>query len=430
MRHPVHIATVATLGAIIVGAGVPDLRADDIADLKAQIRELDQKLRILERKQDIDREAAVEKAKAAPILTAGASGFSLQSANSNFVLKFKGLIQADARLYPDDHADRTGRDGFLIRRARPIVEATMYEKYDFRLMLDFGSGLTSSASNIGFLQEGYVNARFTPQFQVQVGKFKEPVGLERLQSDSTLSFIERGYPTQLVPNRDAGIQIHGDVFNNTLNYAIGAFNGVADGGSIDTETLDDEKDIAARLFATPFVNTKIDALRGLGFGIAGTYGNQSGALANFVTAGQQKFFGYRTGTGANPATANVVADGDHWRLAPQANYYWGPLGLGCSPSTRSRIRLSAATPALPASRGFETPPGRSRGPTCLRGRTPRSRGSLPTTRSASRTTPGVQWNWWRATDSWTSTIVPSAPSPTRPLLPAKPPPGAPASTGT
>jgi phosphate-selective porin OprO/OprP len=107
---------------------------------------------------------------------------------------------------------------------------------------------------------------------------------------------------------------------------LGVFNGVADGGSGDIETADDEKDVAVRIFGHPFKKTNLSGLKGLGLGIAGTYGDQDGALRTFTSVGQQRFFAYRTS--ATPATQpNVVANGVHWRLAPQAYYYWGPFGL-------------------------------------------------------------------------------------------------------
>jgi phosphate-selective porin OprO/OprP len=188
-------------------------------------------------------------------------------------------------------------------------------------MMDFASGVSSVAANNGFLQDAYVNARFLPEVQLQLGKFKEPVGLERLQSGANLLFVERGYPTQLVPNRDVGIQLQGDLFGEKLRYEVGAFNGVADGGSGDIETADDEKDLAARLFATPFKTSSSAALRGLGFGVAGTFGNQENALRSFTSPGQQTIFSYA------PAAGTVSADGPHWRVAPQAYYYRGPFGV-------------------------------------------------------------------------------------------------------
>ena len=297
--------------------------SETIRELKSQVHELDQKLRVVERRLELEREASSEKSKSTPVISAGAGGFSFRSADTNFVLKLRGYVQADSRWFIDDGID--ANDTFLLRRVRPIFEGTVFDKYDFRVMLDFGSGVSSSAANNGFLQDAYLNARFLPEFQLQFGKFKEPVGLERLQSGANLLFVERAYPTQLLPNRDAGVQLHGELFSGRLNYAVGIFNGVADGGSGDFETADDEKDGAARLFAQPFRNTDNAALKGLGLGLAGTYGNQEGALRSFVSPGQQRFFAYRTSTAAT--APNVEADGDHIRLTPQGSYYWGPLGI-------------------------------------------------------------------------------------------------------
>jgi phosphate-selective porin OprO/OprP len=236
-------------------------------------------------------------------------------------------VQADARFYPDDNVGGTANDTFLLRRVRPIFEGTVYEKYDFRVMLDFGSGASATAANNAFVQDAYLTARLWPALQFVAGKMKEPVGLERLQSGANLLFVERGYPTQLLPNRDVGFGAQGEMLGGVLNYAGGVFNGVADGGSGDFETADDDKDAAGRVFAHPFKHTSLEPLKGLGLGVAGTYGDQEGALRTFVSPGQQRFFSYRTGLGTNAATANVVADGEHWRFSPQAYYYWGSFGL-------------------------------------------------------------------------------------------------------
>ncbi len=298
-----------------------------------RLEDVEQKIRVIERKSELASEAAVEKAKTAPVLAAGPEGFQFRSADTNFVIRFRGYVQADARFFPDNNSAGTANDTFLMRRVRPIIEGTVYGKYDFRVMLDFASGITSSAANNSFVQDAYLNARLYPEFQIQAGKFKEPVGLERLQSGNNLLFIERGYPTQLVPNRDVGLQLHGSIREGLLNYQVGVFNGVADGASGDLDTADNDKDVAARVFSHPFKNSSIEGLRGLGVGVAGTTGNQEGALRVFSSPGQQQIFNYRSGKSDPLSTlyglplVNVVADGEHWRLAPQAYYYWGPFGF-------------------------------------------------------------------------------------------------------
>lgn len=280
-----------------------------IEDLKAQIQELDQKLRILERKLELDKETSETTAKAQPVLSIGAKGVSMSSGDGNFQFRLKGYLQADSRWFIHDDGNATA-DTFLIRRARPIFEGTFFKKFEFRIMPDLAPSSVT-------LEDAYINYKIRPELQIQAGKFKAPVGLERLQSATSLSFAERGFPTGLLPNRDLGVQVHGSLVKSTIDYAVGAFNGTADGGSLVTDT-DSGKDVAVRLFSHPFRNQSNSWARGFGVGAAATYGNHKGAPRQYVTPGQQSFFTWAAG---------VENDGGVWRFSPQAYYYVGPFGF-------------------------------------------------------------------------------------------------------
>ncbi|MDQ6632004.1 MAG: porin [Verrucomicrobiota bacterium] len=310
-----------------LGLQTDALRAGDVEEIRAlrkQIEELDQKVKILEQKNQLENKTTAPTKVSTPMITAGAEGFSFRSADTNFVLRIRGYGQFDGRYFP---SSGPGRDTFLIRRLRLGLEGTVFKYYDYKILTDFGSGITSTPQNNSFLQDAYLNIHYWPEFQFQLGKYKEPVSLEVLQSDANLLFVERGLPTQLAPNRDVGIEIHGDLLNDRLNYALGIFNGVADGGSGDIETADNDKDFAGRIFARPFNKNQNEAWRGIGFGVGGTFGHQNGALPSYSTPGRQKFFSYHSGTGLSSATANVSAAGEIWRIAPQAHYYYGPFQI-------------------------------------------------------------------------------------------------------
>ena len=292
-----------------------------VAETDASLETLDQKVRILERKLEIAEENAANKAKEAPTVSASAKdGFSIQSADKSFRLRLRGYVQADGRFFLDDSEDKS-IDTFTLRRVRPILEGTLGKYAGFRIMPDFGEGKT-------VLQDAYADVNISPLASIRAGKFKAPVGLERLQSGTDIAFIERGYPTSLLPNRDVGVQLSGGVASNALTYAVGIFNGVVDGGSADADS-NDAKDVAGRLFLQPFITSDHDALTGLGFGLAGTVGDPEGTqsapgLASYKSVGQQTFFSYRTGTNL---ASTVVADGNQTRVAPQAYYYVGSFGL-------------------------------------------------------------------------------------------------------
>jgi phosphate-selective porin OprO/OprP len=262
--------------------------------------------------------AAAQQVPAEPGFTAGKEGFSWKSADGDFALRLRGYFQLDGRFFSNETP--SGVDTFLVRRARPIFEATVYRIFDFRLMPDFGQGTT-------VLFDGYVEARFSPALKLRAGKFKPPVGLERLQSATDLMFPERAQPTNLVPNRDVGVQLSGDLADARVQYAVGVFNGVLDGGNGDADN-NDAKDVAGRLFFQPFVKAK-NAASGLGFGIAGSTGDQAGTvsapnLPSFRTGGQATFFSYRSD---GSAAGTTIADGTRRRLAPQATFFLGPFGL-------------------------------------------------------------------------------------------------------
>ena len=335
LRHLLIIAVASLQTGILLADEV----TDEIRALRKQIEELDQKVRILERKQGLGEEATETKHKETPLVVAGAEGFLMRSADTNFVLRIRGYGQFDGRFYADNNP---AKDTFVMRRMRLGLEGTVFKYYDYRILTDFGSGITSTAGNNAFLQDALVNIHYWPEFQVQFGKYKEPVSLEVLQSDASLLFVERGLPTSLAPNRDVGIQFQGDLLNARLSYALGIFNGVADGGSGDVETTNSGKHFAGRIFTQPFKNSDSEIFRGFGIGIGGSFGDRAETLPSYQTTGRQRFFAYRSGAGTNAATANISADGEHWRIAPQGYYYYGPFGLyGEYVLSSQKVRRSA-----------------------------------------------------------------------------------------
>ncbi len=312
--------TVIFLGIGIV-AIAPRLVAQQPSDsaLESRVNELDQQVRLLLRLRELAADSAGAAAREKVTATASArDGFSIKSADGKYAVRLKGLIQTDGRFFLSDSGVPV-TNTFFLRRARPILEATVGKYLEFRLQPDFGQGTT-------VLFDAYSDVKIAPELTIRVGKFKPPVGLERLQSAGDIVFAERALPTNLVPNRDVGLQLSGDIKAGTFTWQAGIFNGVPDLGNGDGD-VSDAKDFAGRIFLQPL---KVGTLAGLGFGIAGSTGLERGntaapALASYRTPGQQTFFRY-----ANSATTpanNAFANGRRSRLAPQAYFYTGPLGL-------------------------------------------------------------------------------------------------------
>ena len=277
---------------------------DSQPSVAEQLEQLDQKLRVLARLLELKQDSIAAAAKQQPRVVAGKEGFVLKSADGAFQLKLRAYVQADGRFFPDG-AVALGTSTLGLRRARPIFDGTVWKYFTLRLTPDFGQGRV-------VLYDAYLDFRPVAQFGLRAGKTKPPL-LELLQSATDIRFIERGLPTNLVPNRDVGLQAIGDLANGHLSYAIGVFNGVPDLGNGDAD-LTNDKDFEARVFAK---------VGGLGLGVAASTGIEhgtiaAGALPIYVTPGQQPMFRYRDST---------VANGRRIRFAPQAYWYGGPIGV-------------------------------------------------------------------------------------------------------
>jgi len=324
LQSAVRTAFYTALAAVSLTASLPaqTASASDLDALREQIRLLDQKLRVLERNTELKDEAAVAAAKKQPKLTVGDNRIEVVSADGANSLRLRALVQADARFYLDNA--NAAQDGFLLRRARLIFDGKFNDNLQYTVQPEFAGSTVS-------ILDANVNALITSGFQIRVGRFKTPIGLEQLQSDPVAFFNERSIATNLTPNRDVGIQFWGELLDKRLNYAVGVFNGVLENGNSPTASTNTEGDFTTvgRLFATPFINDKDSALKGLGFGFAAGIGNYTGSAPGITyrTDGQQTFFAYETASGTQTPANTTQSVGRSLTVSPQAYYYTGPLGI-------------------------------------------------------------------------------------------------------
>ena len=246
---------------------------------------------------------------APPRITAGQDGFAIESGNGDYRLQIGLFVHGDGRFALDDDNAQVV-DTFAVRRGRPYLRGRIARRFEFYFNPDFAGGTL-------VVQDAYLDTIFAPAFRVRVGKGKTPFGMERLHSASNMLFMERALPNALVPNRDVGVQVLGDVKGGLVSYLGGVMNGVADGASADVDTTD-SKDVSGRLMVRPFNNLPAThPARGLGVGISGSRGTATGtaALPTLRTQIlQQTFFTYATAAG-------VTADGTRTRYSPHAWYF-------------------------------------------------------------------------------------------------------------
>jgi phosphate-selective porin OprO/OprP len=258
-----------------------------------------------------------------PVTAGWQDGFFVQSANGDYRLNIGMVAQADGRFSLDDPTPITNT--FTVRKLRPTFTGRVGRYFDFKVMPDFGNGTAVVA-------DMYLDIRFSPAFRVRTGKDKTPVGYELLMGDGFLFFPERAQATNLVPNRDSGVQAQGDIGGGKLLYSAGVFNGVPDGASSTTEVdTNNGKDLAARVAWQPFrAASAPGVMNGFGLHLGGSTGMQEGALPAFRTSVGQVYFSYDRA---------AAAAGRRNRLSPAVFYYYKRFG-GFAEFMRSGQRVA------------------------------------------------------------------------------------------
>jgi phosphate-selective porin OprO and OprP len=138
-------------------------------------------------------------------------------------------------------------DRFRLRRMRINITGDFFEQFDFKLEGEFeqsdvgltirdatGRTLGSNSTRTAFGGlDLWANWHRYPEFQIKLGQYKAPFGLEQISPDPKLMTAERSQVTSaLTPERQIGVQIWGKPFANLfpeqkdlVSYYAGIFNG-------------------------------------------------------------------------------------------------------------------------------------------------------------------------------------------------------------
>jgi phosphate-selective porin OprO/OprP len=351
-RLPVTGQKWGAVSAVLVTIGWSSFaHGQDLSSLQAQLADLQAKVAALEKKQGASSAAVrsgldpdlLAKLENQPVITLDSRGLRFASPEKTerqtvtgpdgrpteqlavveegeaYKFRLGTLLQPQGRFFletPDDTST------FLMRRARLILDGTVYRNFDFLFQVDLlASGLNNSTSTT--VQDAWVNAKAWDWLQLRVGKMKSPIGIERWQSANARWFTDLITTTYIVPNRSIGAMLHGKVHGGVAEYWASLVNGEPNGGSSDfSSDGQNTKEFQGRLALTPFAQTDFDPLKQFTVGAGVTYAPELNGLGRYGTANQQQFFGYRSST-VNATRANP---GEQVRFVPNATYFWGPFG--------------------------------------------------------------------------------------------------------
>ncbi len=315
-----------------------------------EVEKLTRKVNTLERKIEVQDEVTTGNFSKLPTFDAGPDGFKITSNDKQHALRVGGTLQTDGRFFLSNETTPSvggaavrlpaGPDAILIRQARLLLDGYAYKDINFRVLADF--------ANSNMLPDAYVDYTYRSYASLLAGKFRPSIGLERLQGDSDTVFLERALPTNLAPNRDVGIQLHGGFAlpgyhgekvagaidaKNAFTYQLGFTDGTGDSGNLTTGNtgLSGNKEFDGRVFAQPLQHIGNKWLEGFGVGVAGSFGspNHQALNAQRTALGQTQFVDYTKTIGTTGAANSsvITSNGATSRIYPQAFWYAGPLGL-------------------------------------------------------------------------------------------------------
>ena len=216
-----------------------------------------------------------------------------------------GYIQADGRWLSG--ARQPMPDGFVLRRARFIIDAELPNGWHLRLQPDFGQGRV-------LVQDAFVGLE-RDQVVWRTGRFRPNYGVERMQSSSTLLFAERSLINSLAPSRSFGTQLRWS--SDAWTLAAGGFRTPigTDAGAIDTDgdveaTIGSGHDVLIRAAwsrrrEAHYVDIQASWLDGRERGSL-----ESPAMTRILTVGQQPVAAFRNN---GTIAGTVIASGTRRR---------------------------------------------------------------------------------------------------------------------
>ncbi len=132
---------------------------------------------------------------------------------SNHQITYGGRIMYDMAIWGEEEFDNTGSE---FRRVRLYSSGTMYSNVKYKLQLDFAGG------KIAFKDVWMELNKLPIQGNIKIGHFKEPLRLEGLTSSKYITFMERGLPIAMTPERNTGAMYH-TIIGEKLSFQAGVF---------------------------------------------------------------------------------------------------------------------------------------------------------------------------------------------------------------
>ena len=208
--------------------------------------------------------APAQPAPAATKVTIAGGKPVIASGDGRFTARLHGVMQLDmAKYFQDDDlpASVTARDlggGANFRRARIGIDGKLFGDFDYNVLFDFGG---AGSEDAGRVQELWIQYSGFDPFNIRVGAFAPPLGLEDAASTNGSLFPERPAVAEIARGLaggdkriGAGIIGAGDRWLASAVLTGATASGINSAASdFNDPTFDEQQGVALRLAAVPFM---------------------------------------------------------------------------------------------------------------------------------------------------------------------------------
>ena len=232
--------------ALMMLVGLP-LGAQDQKELRSRVETLEQEVADLKRlllqvmekdTEPVPIERAVETPESKRETTPGPDpstfraywkeGIRMDSVDKSVKLKLGGRIMND---WVGFSADRSVNENFStvggteFRTARLYMSGTLHDRVEFKAQYDFAPIGTA-------FKDVWIGIKGIPGLgKFRVGHFKEPFGLELMNSSRYITFMERALTSSLMPSRNTGFMFANPLADERMTWSAGVFKDALDTGT-------------------------------------------------------------------------------------------------------------------------------------------------------------------------------------------------------
>lgn len=274
---------------------------EELDSLRQQVESLTRQLDELQTRYAADR---VERGKSradSPRITLDSRGLRVQSEDGAFQHQVRLRIAHDFAWFSQDENLKRfvgdEQDGTGFRYARIRLQGRLWDDFTYTGEFDFAgqTGEDTPKFRDVYLQYSGIPYWGSHAFDLRIGHFKEPFGLDELTSVTDLLFIENPLLDVFMPSRNIGAQasdaLLGDPKKERLTWALGLFKETGDIPSSAGSDEDQGWQVTGRVTGLPYY--ACDGARLIHLGAAYSHRNPDGALLRYGVKPESNLSLYR-----------------------------------------------------------------------------------------------------------------------------------------